>query len=229
MDPWNSRRWSGGKIFFAAGKPGDRISLTFSTPRRGCYQVVLYATRASDYGWVTVALDHRPPGRPIDFYAPVVCPTCKILLGTLVAGSPRHRLTIQLVDRNPASKNDYLGLDALEVAPQPGEGSGNVTENVLSDVPLSTLADRVPDGRYDILAAPGRNNASSTACRARRRGHRASPCPRNEVPNSTTARRVRRQDAPPAPVRHGRGTSRRGNRCVFPTHPTAQSTFTCQM
>jgi hypothetical protein len=138
-DPWNSRRWSGGKIFFAAGKPGDRISLTFSTPRRGRYRVVLYATRAPDYGRVTVALDHRPPGRPIDFYAPVVCPTGKILLGTLVAGSPRHRLTIQLVDRNPESKNDYLGLDALEVAPQPGEGSGNVTENVLSDVPLSTL------------------------------------------------------------------------------------------
>jgi hypothetical protein len=126
MDPWNSRRWSGGKIFFAAGKPGDRISLAFNTPKRGRYRVVLYATRAPDYGRVAIALDNRPPGRPIDFYAPVVCPTGKILVGTLVAGPSRHRLTIDLLERNPASKNDYLGLDALELEPQSPSAGGQV-------------------------------------------------------------------------------------------------------
>jgi hypothetical protein len=97
MDPWNSRRWSGGKIFFAAGNPGGRLRLAFTTPGRGHYRVYLLATRAPDYGRVEISLDGHPPGRPIDFYAPVVCPTGRVLVGTLAPGPSRHRLMIDLL------------------------------------------------------------------------------------------------------------------------------------
>jgi hypothetical protein len=119
MSPWGKERWSDGKqVFCRATQPGAKMVFELSVQDDGLFEIVLYATRAPDYGTVSISIDKTFPLQ-IPGYAPTVIPSGPVSLGTHGFAKGRHPVRVEVIAKDPASSNYFFGLDALELVPQP--------------------------------------------------------------------------------------------------------------
>ncbi len=117
MDSWGGERWSAGMQRFCGAVPGDSFTLGFDVVASGDYDLVLYATRAPDFGTYRVSADGEAIGPAIDGYAPLVVPSGPIALGRRSLSPGRHRLTFEVSGRNTLSRGTFVGVDSLELMP----------------------------------------------------------------------------------------------------------------
>jgi hypothetical protein len=110
-------RWSGDSQFFGkATKKGDCVDLGLPVLSDGTYHLVVYLTKANDYGIVKFHLNGKPVGKPIDgFNESQVLATGPIDLGPAELRAGLATLRVEVVGTNPKSKgNRYMwGLDCV--------------------------------------------------------------------------------------------------------------------
>jgi hypothetical protein len=110
--------WSGDAQFWFLGqKAGAEATLELPVAVTGKYHLAAYYTTARDYGICQVLVDGQPVGPPTDCYTPNVLAKSKTDLGDLDLTAGAHRITFRAVDKNPASSNYLLGVDAIALEP----------------------------------------------------------------------------------------------------------------
>jgi hypothetical protein len=133
MTPFADGNWSGDShLWVRPAKAGEWVDLELPVPTDGRYHVVVYLTKARDYGIVRFHLDGKPLGKPIDCFHPdSVVSTGAINLGTvdLRTDDLKHgtaTLRVEVVGTNPKSDGlRYMwGLDCVVLKPVPDRHSG---------------------------------------------------------------------------------------------------------
>ena len=101
----------------------------------GKYQVVVYLTKARDYGVVQFSLDGKPLGKPIDCFEPEkVLATGAIDLGTVELKKGNAVLRLEVVGTNEKSVGAALHVGAgLRGAQAGGAVSRRIPEGRLAD------------------------------------------------------------------------------------------------
>jgi len=67
MHPFSEGKWSGNSQLWAQPpKVGEYADLVLPVPADGKYQVIVYLTKARDYGVIQFSLDGKPLGKPLD-------------------------------------------------------------------------------------------------------------------------------------------------------------------
>jgi hypothetical protein len=121
MAHFGAGKWKNDQqLWWTGARPGDKLVLGASAPKRGKYEVSVQLTKARDYGIVQLSLDDQKAGEPIDLYNPQVIPSGSIVLGTFDLAEGQHKLTVEIVGANPAAVKAYMfGIDRIEMKPAP--------------------------------------------------------------------------------------------------------------
>ncbi|MCH1421167.1 MAG: hypothetical protein L7W40_12770 [Akkermansiaceae bacterium] len=112
--------WSGNsQLWWTAGEKGATVTLEFSVPKAGNYEVYFAGTKAIDYGIHSFAFNKDDSlGAPQDFnQAAGVSHTGQVNLGKTKLNSGKNTLTIKCISTHPDSVKKYMfGLDFLRIA-----------------------------------------------------------------------------------------------------------------
>jgi hypothetical protein len=107
-----SPRWSHDAQLFWGGGKGNHLRLTSHLPVSTIYDVLVYATLATDFGIVNVQMDGQDIGSAIDAYAPSVRPSGPTRVCTeLELAEGWHRVTFTVTGANEASTDACFGVD----------------------------------------------------------------------------------------------------------------------
>lgn len=109
-------QWSGGAhLFFTPKEKGSYVTIqTPALEKDGEYTLDIYYTFSWDYAIIALAVDGQPVGEPKDTFAPQVMPPTKVTYGPLTLKAGPHTLTFTALDKNPASKGYYMGIDCVK-------------------------------------------------------------------------------------------------------------------
>ncbi len=122
MRPFSEGKWSGeAHLWGRPSKAGEFADLELPVPADGKYQVIVYLTKARDYGVVQFSLDGKPLGKPIDCFEPVkVLATGPIDLGTveLKKGDAVLRLEVTGTNEKSVGVRYMFGLDCVVLKPE---------------------------------------------------------------------------------------------------------------
>ncbi len=113
MSAFASGRWSRAKQLLCKGcKPDSRLKCSFSGVENGRYRVKLHATRAADYGQISLMLNR---GRAVRFdgYAKGVLNSGAIDLGEVKITDGCLTLDIKVLGKNRRATGLLIGLDCL--------------------------------------------------------------------------------------------------------------------
>jgi tetratricopeptide (TPR) repeat protein len=113
-------QWSGNAQLYAQPpKVGSWADLELPGAKAGKYEVIVYLTKAPDYGIVRFRLDGKELGKPIDCYEPEVLRTGALSLGTTELKKSPAVLRIEVTGSNPRSVGlrTMWGLDCVVLKP----------------------------------------------------------------------------------------------------------------
>jgi serine/threonine protein kinase/WD40 repeat protein len=121
MNGWNAAQWSNGQqLFCSAGKGGSvELDIVADGAPKDRYRLDICFTKAPDYGMVEVALDGKKLGGIFDGFAEEVAPSGRIPFGEVELRQGHHRLRFTIIDKNPRSRNYFMGIDCLDLSPIP--------------------------------------------------------------------------------------------------------------
>ena len=105
MREFGESKWSGdAQLWGRPTKAGELADLELPVAADGKYQVVVYLTKARDYGVVQFSLDGKPLGKPIDCFEPEkVLATGPIDLGTVDLKKGEAVLRVEVTGTNAKS------------------------------------------------------------------------------------------------------------------------------
>jgi hypothetical protein len=114
-------RWSGDvQLFAQPSQVGSWADLELPVPEAGKYEVIVYLTKARDYGIVQFRLDGQQLGKPIDCFEPQkVLHTGPLNLGTVELKKGPATLRVEVTGTNPRSEGlrTTWGLDCIVLKP----------------------------------------------------------------------------------------------------------------
>jgi len=117
MGPFRGQ-WSGQcQLWWRPPKAGEWIELALPVAKAGTYDLVVYCTKARDYGIVRFKLNGKPIGPVLDAYDPNVIPTGPITLGRVRLDAGQAVLRIEIVGKNDKSIGYLFGLDCVVLKP----------------------------------------------------------------------------------------------------------------
>jgi len=93
--------------------PGQWVDLALPVPESGEYEMVVYLTRAGDYGQVQLALNGQPVGGVIDCFNNGVVPTGPLSLGRHRLQQGNATLRLEVVGKHQQSTGYMAGLDCV--------------------------------------------------------------------------------------------------------------------
>lgn len=115
-------KWSGDShLWLRPPNQGAWVDLELPVKADGKYRVIVYLTRARDYGIVQFHVNGQPLGKPIDcFQADRVAATGPVELGTVELKKGTARLRLEIVGTNEKSVGlRYMaGLDCVRLRPK---------------------------------------------------------------------------------------------------------------
>ena len=122
MRPFSEGKWSNeSHLWGRPNKAGEFVDLALPVAADGKYQVIVYLTKARDYGVVQFSLDGKALGKPIDCFEPVkVLATGPIDLGTveLKKGDAVLRLEVTGTNEKSVGVRYMFGLDCVVLKPE---------------------------------------------------------------------------------------------------------------
>jgi hypothetical protein len=108
MGKWNDDD----HLFWSGASPSAKLNLSLLIANAGTYDVIVFLTKANDYGVVQFELNGPKIGGPVDLYNPSVIPSGAISLGTHDLSAGAHRLSVEIVGSNEQALKSYMfGLD----------------------------------------------------------------------------------------------------------------------
>ncbi len=105
------------QFWFTGNSKGSEATLELPVPTAGKYKLSVYYTTARDYAMVQTLIDGKEVGPVIDCFTADVLPKGKTELGTIALTAGAHRITFRAVDKNTASSNFLIGVDAIGLEP----------------------------------------------------------------------------------------------------------------
>jgi Protein of unknown function (DUF2961) len=120
MQEFQDGKWSGAaQLWGSPPKAGEFVDLVVPVATDGKFHVIVYLTKARDYGMVQFSLDGKPLGKAIDGYEEKVASTGAIDLGTVELKKGKAVLRIEMVGTNEKSVGlRYMfGLDCVVLKP----------------------------------------------------------------------------------------------------------------
>jgi hypothetical protein len=110
-----NEKFSGEKVLrWDAGKPGDKLTLVFESPKSGPQELVVHLAKASDFGQVQFYVNGQKAGPVIDAFSQRLSATDEISLGKFDLRRGENGITIEITGANPAAKNHFsVGLDYI--------------------------------------------------------------------------------------------------------------------
>jgi hypothetical protein len=121
MHPFSEGKWSGeSQLWGRPAKAGEFADLVLPVAADGKYQVIVYLTKARDYGIVQASLDGAKLGKPIDCFEPdKVLATGPIDLGAveLKKGQAVLRLEVTGTNEKSVGLRYMFGLDCVVLKP----------------------------------------------------------------------------------------------------------------
>jgi hypothetical protein len=112
------RHWSGNRhMWFRPAAAGEWVAFELPVARAGRYKVVVYGTKAGDYGIVQYWLDGAKVGKPIDAFNDGVVPTKRVELGVVELKQGKARLKMEVTGKNAKSTGFMAGLDCVVLEP----------------------------------------------------------------------------------------------------------------
>lgn len=119
MGNFRDGRWSGDRhLFWTGGKPGDRLTATFSVKEGGKRKLYAALTRAPDYGSVRLVFNGVAAAAvELDLYDAKVTHSGEILISELEGKPGEQKLEIIITGANPLARQGrwYVGLDYLRL------------------------------------------------------------------------------------------------------------------
>jgi Protein of unknown function (DUF2961) len=110
--------WSGGaQLWWTGTKVGQSLSLELPVAKGGPVALSAAFTKAPDYAVVTLTIDGKPLGDPIDLYARQVEHSGTVKLGVAELTPGPHMLKIAITGKNAKSSNTLVGMDWIKVEP----------------------------------------------------------------------------------------------------------------
>jgi hypothetical protein len=108
------------QLWWTGARPGSVLELALPVAENGKHEVIVYLTKAADYGIVQLSLDGKKAGEPIDLFNRGVIPSGPISLGTHDLTAGPHKLSVEIVGANPDAKKSYMfGISQIDVKPAP--------------------------------------------------------------------------------------------------------------
>ena len=110
-------KWSGAAQAIAGdGKPGDSAIYLLDDLKSGDYELILYATKAADYGIITFLVNGRPTNVNFDGYYDKVI-RGKVSLGKFspVQGKIKLEIRIEGANQKMVGKRYMYGLDCIQL------------------------------------------------------------------------------------------------------------------
>ncbi len=110
--------WSGNShLWFRPSADGQWVELELPVAKTGKFKVVVYGTKARDYGIVQYSLGAQKLGKPIDAYNDGVIPTKRIELDVVELKQGKVRLKMEVIGKNAKSVGFMAGLDCVVLEP----------------------------------------------------------------------------------------------------------------
>lgn len=119
MQPFGPRWSDDQQLWFRPTAAGASFTLEVPVETTGRYRVLVYLTKAVDYGQVEMRLDGRKVGSTFDGYHEGVIPSGPVDLGTMELSSGAHRLQFTVTGKNAQATGYLVGVDAIQLQPQP--------------------------------------------------------------------------------------------------------------
>lgn len=111
-------QWSGAtQLLCVGGRPGDFVTFEFDGLENCSYQMVVYATMASDYGIVSFSVNGEEDSVKLDGYHSKVTLSDPISLGEHIPNEGVLTLKVCLLGTNPKTTGDrfLFGLDGIQL------------------------------------------------------------------------------------------------------------------
>lgn len=105
------------QLIWVGQAAGDTLTLTFSAPKAGAYDVSLSLTKANDYGQAAFQINGQTVGGVFDGYSDKVVSSGPVTLGRIQLPAGPSELTVVVPGKNAASANYQFGLDAIVLDP----------------------------------------------------------------------------------------------------------------
>jgi hypothetical protein len=118
MEPFGADRWSGGaQLLIRPNRVGDFVEIQVPSPDDASRELVLYATRAPDYGILRFSINGQDVAAPFDGYAQDVRPAEPIFLGMFAPRAGTYTLRVTVAGANPAATGakNLCGLDCVKL------------------------------------------------------------------------------------------------------------------
>ena len=110
------RGWSGNKqLFMVPHSSGGMLEINLQVPQYGQYELVLFLTKAPDYGMLTFSVNGKQCDKQFEGYAKRVIPSGPISLGKQTFHLGKNRITIKIHSKATMPTATRAGLDAIEL------------------------------------------------------------------------------------------------------------------
>lgn len=110
--------WSNAtQLLAVGGKPGDSVKFEFTQLENRPYKLLLYATKASDYGIISFTVNGKKTNIQFDAYDTKVISSKAISLGSFIPNDGKIVLEINIIGTNPKSVGEkyMFGLDCAQL------------------------------------------------------------------------------------------------------------------
>lgn len=111
--------WSGNEqLLWSGGASGNTISIAFTIPEGGSFELWTGLTLGPDFAQVNVSVDDGP-AHPLDLYARTVRHSGPTRVGAQTLTAGEHQLRLQIAGQNRRSTGLLVGFDYLLLKPAP--------------------------------------------------------------------------------------------------------------
>jgi hypothetical protein len=100
-------------LLFPAWEPGLSLTVEFSLPASGEFDISAIRSMSPDHGTVVLTVDEKPLGEEFDGYQPEFGFTDWETVGTIELSEGPHKLTMTIQGNSANAGNFYAGLDAI--------------------------------------------------------------------------------------------------------------------
>lgn len=118
MVGFTSDKWSNGQqLLCTGGKEGDFVTFVFDNLGSAKYEIVLYATKAADYGIIAFTVNDKPANVILDCYSEEVKNSGGVRLGIFDTKDGNITLGVKIMGTNTKSVGNryFVGLDCIQL------------------------------------------------------------------------------------------------------------------
>lgn len=118
MEGFTSDKWSNDKqLLCVGGQEGDYVTFRFDNLKPKKYDILVYMTKAGDYGIVKYTVNGKPTSVSFDGYSTGVKNSKAIKLGTFTPEEGHFDLKIELsgTNKNTTGNRYFIGLDCVQL------------------------------------------------------------------------------------------------------------------